>query len=81
MFAFLAGCAHDPRLQDHPLVGRIWDARAARFVPAEEVFDRAARARHVILGETHDNPEHHRLQLAVLNALGGQPRTLAMEQF
>jgi uncharacterized iron-regulated protein len=42
----------------------------------------AARARHVLLGETHDNAEHHRLQRVVLEALGAQgSRALAMEQF
>ena len=65
------------------MVGRIWDVRAARFVSAEELFDRAARARQLILGETHDNPEHHRLQRVVLDALAtrGDKRLLAMEQF
>ena len=29
----------------------------------------------------HDNTEHHRLQRAVLDALAGKPRVLAMEQF
>ncbi|HEY3076975.1 MAG TPA: ChaN family lipoprotein [Burkholderiales bacterium] len=45
------------------------------------MFERASRARHVILGEIHDNAEHHRLQLVVLQALAGTPRLLAMEQF
>ena len=76
--ALLAGCAHLPA---EPLEGRIWDVRAGRFVPERELFGRAAAARHVILGETHDNPEHHRLQLVVLRALAGQRRVLAMEQF
>ena len=37
----------------------------------------------MILGEIHDNPEHHRLQRVVLEALAarGGPRLLAMEQF
>lgn len=70
-------------LQDHPLAGRAWDVRAQRFVAGEEMLARAAEARHVILGETHDNPEHHRLQRAALESLagGGAPRALAMEQF
>ena len=55
--------------------------RAGKFSSERELFDRAARARHVLLGETHDNPEHHRLQLVVLRALGHQQRVLAMEQF
>ncbi|HYR33234.1 MAG TPA: ChaN family lipoprotein [Burkholderiales bacterium] len=45
------------------------------------MFERAARTRHVILGETHDNPAHHRLQRAALDALANQHRLLAMEQF
>jgi uncharacterized iron-regulated protein len=77
----LAACAHAPR--DHPLVGKIWDSRAQAFVSADEMFQRAAGARHVILGETHDNPEHHRFQRAALEALAarGPARLLAMEQF
>ena len=79
----LAACARPLAPGEHPLVGRIWDVRAERFVSAEELFSRAARARHVILGETHDNPEHHRLQRVVLDALAtrGDKRLLAMEQF
>jgi uncharacterized iron-regulated protein len=48
-------------------------------VSAEAVYARAAHATHVILGETHDNPEHHRLQRLALERLGH--RALAMEQF
>jgi uncharacterized iron-regulated protein len=57
--------------------------RAGHFVTPDELLERAARARHVILGETHDNPEHHRLQLIVLSGLAarGAERLLAMEQF
>src|SRR2546421_4640088 len=78
----LAACAQAP-VTEHPLAGKIWDARAGRFVSAQQVFDRAAHARHVLLGETHDNAEHHRLQRAVLEALAarGGARLLAMEQF
>jgi uncharacterized iron-regulated protein len=82
LIVLLAACAHSLGMEKHPLAGRIWDTRAARFISSDEVFARAARARHVILGETHDNPEHHRLQLAVLQALAahGEQRLLAMEQ-
>ena len=78
----LAACAGQPTLQDHPLTGKIWDPHAAAFVSTDELFQRAARAHHVILGETHDNPEHHRLQRVVLDALAarGGTRRLAMEQ-
>ena len=75
--ALLVACAHAPQ---PTLAGRIWDVHAGRFVSEDEVFERAAHATHVILGETHDNPQHHRLQRAALERLGG-PRSLAMEQF
>lgn len=73
----LAACAHEAA---PPLTGKVWDVRAGRFVSTEEALARAARATHVILGETHDNPEHHRLQRLALERLTG-PRSLAMEQF
>lgn len=83
----LAACAPlAPRqmlLSDHPLAGKIWAPEANRIVAPEEALGRAMRARYVLLGEVHDNPEHHRLQRVVLEALAGHgpARALAMEQF
>jgi uncharacterized iron-regulated protein len=81
--AALAACAQSPSVGEHPLVGKIWDTRAGRFIPSAELFDHAARAQHVLLGETHDNAEQHRLQRVVLEGLAarGRGRLLAMEQF
>jgi uncharacterized iron-regulated protein len=73
--AALAGCAHAPALE-----GGIWDTHAGAFVSESELFARAESVRYVILGEIHDNAEHHRLQLALLQKLPGK-RILAMEQF
>jgi uncharacterized iron-regulated protein len=53
----------------HPLVGRIWSVRRHAFVDASAVVADAGRARFVLLGEKHDNPDHHRLQAEVLAAL------------
>ena len=79
----LAACAGGALKAPHPLEDRIWDVRAAAFVAPEKVWERAARAQHVILGETHDNPAHHRLQRRALEALAQRSpqRLLAMEQF
>src|SRR5262245_18324226 len=64
------------------LTGRIWDLRAGAFV-TEAALRRAVRAAPVVLlGETHDNPEHHRLQRELLTeaiASGRRP-ALVMEQ-
>jgi len=60
--------------RDQPLVGRIWSVRGRAFVDRRQVFDAAARARYVLLGEKHDNPDHHRLQAEVLDAMAGAGR-------
>ena len=46
----------------HPLVGGIWDPAAGRYLSEEELVKRLAAADFVILGEKHDNADHHRLQ-------------------
>ncbi len=66
-----------------PLEGRVWDVKAARFVEPAEAEGRIAAAPIALLGETHDNPDHHAIQRRVLAravALGRAP-ALAMEQF
>ena len=79
----LSGCAQPLLHADHPLAGRVWDTGASTFVTAEAVWERAAGARHALIGEIHDNPEHHRLQRVALEAIAGlgPRRALAMEQF
>lgn len=81
--ASLAGCAGSGMiLHDHALTGRLFDVRAAREIERREAIDRLRTADAVLLGETHDNPEHHGLQLAVLRELGERRHAvLAMEQF
>jgi uncharacterized iron-regulated protein len=54
--------------RDHPLAGTIWNA-ALQPVAGEELEQRLARARFVLLGEIHNNPDHHRLQAQLIGAL------------
>ncbi len=49
-------------LKEHPLTGKIWSTRDERFVTPEVVAKAVADARFVLLGEVHDNADHHRLQ-------------------
>ncbi len=58
-----------PLGQDHPLTGRIWDVAGRRLIGPETLAARLASARFVLLGEKHDNPDHHRLQARALQAL------------
>ncbi|MFL2855304.1 MAG: ChaN family lipoprotein [Pseudohongiellaceae bacterium] len=54
---------------DHELVGQIWDSSVDTFVSVEEIANRSLAASYLLLGEKHDNPDHHALQLAFVNLL------------
>lgn len=66
---------------EHPLAGRILDVRSAREISPRELVDRLASARFALLGEKHDNPDHHRLQAWLIERLAarGQRRSVAFE--
>lgn len=51
-----------PLGRDHSLTGRIWDVSSARFIDRETLVERLAGADFVLLGERHDNPDHHMQQ-------------------
>lgn len=52
----------EPLERSHPLVGKLWLPGEGRFASVDEVVARARAAQVVLLGETHDNPDHHTLQ-------------------
>ncbi|MEQ8955569.1 MAG: ChaN family lipoprotein, partial [Gammaproteobacteria bacterium] len=58
-----------PELQDHPLAGRVWDVNAQRFLSVAELSGRLTASRILLLGEKHDNPDHHVLQQRVMEFL------------
>jgi uncharacterized iron-regulated protein len=65
----------------HPLVGKVWDVKAQAFVVASLVVPRLASSKLVLLGERHDNPDHHRLQGVVISQLvkAGRTPTVVLE--
>ncbi|MBM4263919.1 MAG: ChaN family lipoprotein [Deltaproteobacteria bacterium] len=67
-----------PLGRDHVLVGRIWDVAAGKFIDRRDLDTRLARADFVLLGEKHDNPDHHRLQADILRTLIGAGRRPAV---
>jgi len=69
-------------LQDHPLAGRVWDVAARRFIPTGEAEARIASADLALLGETHDNADHHRIQARLVGQAldAGRRPALAFEQ-
>ena len=79
-----AGLAHAGNMlyTDHPLVGKIWDMNSRSYVDEAALLDRAKAANVLLLGETHDNQQHHDNQEKLLRTLvesGARP-ALMMEQ-
>jgi uncharacterized iron-regulated protein len=67
-----------PLDRDHPLAGRIWDVRAGRFSDEATLLAELAGARFALLGETHDNADHHLLQARLTRAIGQAGRRPAV---
>lgn len=59
-----------PLRQEHPLVGRVWESATGRFIAPAALLDALANTRYTLLGEKHDNPDHHALQHYVIAELG-----------
>ena len=72
-----------PLGRDHPLIGTIWDVRARATITPDVLLERLAARRYVLLGEKHDNPDHHRLQAWVVGELvtAGRQPAVAFEMF
>lgn len=49
-------------LAEHPLNGKLWHINTQRFLTYEELFGQLPADGWLLLGEQHDNPDHHRLQ-------------------
>jgi uncharacterized iron-regulated protein len=76
------GHAEDMLFADHPLSGKIWDLRSSSFIDEATLLARIGETNVLMLGETHDNPQHHDLQQKLLKARiesGARP-ALVMEQ-
>jgi uncharacterized iron-regulated protein len=86
--ALLSSCADleqsrdQYQMTDHPLAGKVWDVAAQQFVEPAVLLQRAHATKFVLLGEIHDNREHHRIQARILQAVAnGRRPALVMEQY
>lgn len=80
--AELRGAWVSPLAREHPLVGRVFDVARGESVGAGDLRDAVVGADVVLLGEQHDNVDHHRLQAAVLREMvaAGLRPAVAFEQ-
>lgn len=87
LVALISGCSTPPPGphdltsaygRDHPLTAKIWDTKKGRFISPKDLAASLARHDFVILGERHDNPDHHRLQAWIIQALADHNSTPAV---
>jgi uncharacterized iron-regulated protein len=58
--------------RDHADLGVIRELASGRTLTPQELVERLAAAPRVLVGEQHDNPDHHALQLWLLRQLAAQ---------
>jgi uncharacterized iron-regulated protein len=63
----LGACQH---VAVPPVSGEIRDLRSGQTLTAQELLARLSEPSRLIVGEQHDNRDHHQLQLWLLQALG-----------
>lgn len=61
-----------PEGRAHAELGRIVDLRSGETLSPQQLVERLAEAPRLLVGEQHDNPDHHALQLWLLQALAAQ---------
>jgi len=81
LLLLLAGCQtvlpplpawQSPVGRDHADAGQILELQTGQRLTPEQLVQRLASSPRVLLGERHDNPDHHALQLWLLRALASQ---------
>lgn len=70
-----------PLLVDHQLVGKVWDSNKQVWLSGERLALELQQYDYVLLGENHDNPDHHLLQAKLISdlAIAGKKPTVVME--
>lgn len=61
-----------PEGREHAKLGVILDLRSGEQLTPQQLLERLADAPRLLIGEQHDNPDHHALQLWLLQALAAR---------
>ncbi|TDF86234.1 ChaN family lipoprotein [Pseudomonas sp. H9] len=61
-----------PEGRDHAELGVIRELATGQTLTPQQLVERLAKAPRVLVGEQHDNPDHHAVQLWLLRALASQ---------
>ena len=70
-------------IKGHFRIGQIVDLKKGKVLSFENFIHEIASKEIIFIGEVHDNPEHHLIQVQILQALldAYEPLTIAMESF
>ncbi|MEI7893053.1 MAG: ChaN family lipoprotein [Myxococcales bacterium] len=63
---------------NHPLVGHVYRSSPPGEVTHQTLLDTLASKRYVLIGEKHDNPDHHRFQATLLRSIVSRGRKTAL---
>lgn len=63
---------------NHALVGVVWDVANNEAITPAQLSSRVLSAKYLLLGEKHDNPDHHLLQLEITQMLAQANRLAAI---
>ena len=61
-----------PEGRDHAQLGQIVELASGQVITPQQLVERLAKAPRVLVGEQHDNPDHHALQLWLLENLAAR---------
>lgn len=65
-------------LTEHPLADKIWRVESNQFVDKQRLFKDLVDNEYILLGETHDNPLHHKYQAWVVEQLHARGRDMSI---
>ncbi|MBU3068918.1 ChaN family lipoprotein [Aestuariicella sp. G3-2] len=68
-----------PLLQTHPLVGQIVERQSGQVIAYRELIARLEQYPMILIGEKHDNPDHHRFESRLLESLVTAQTAVAFE--
>lgn len=63
-----------PHQVDHPLAGKLWHTEQQTYVDLDTGLSSLPEGSWLLLGEQHDHPDHHQLQLRILTQLAQHNR-------
>lgn len=80
---FLPSCTAKVEKMNDPLLGKIFNSQNLQEVSFDAIIQQMLDSEVIYLGEKHDNPEHHRIQLKIIAELikQGKRPALGIELF